>query len=415
MRQAVSDEQITAICRLMHNNFQVPAYYVNKDLELLASSHGGIALEGPLHKNFRESIEQLHIEEASAEYPLIQSRNGLENFVITQVRRGSDEQAGYVIVGPSTYTDISDENITGLINDYGVPAHLKESARKYYLSLPVISGLKLLHASVLLYFLLYGEELSTFDILQRGAALSEEEHPGFAQHIDRNLSSQREITALHHDVGLEKQLFQLIKEGRTEQLGEYARFEPSNLGILSKSSYLRSQKNIAVAGITLATRAAIEGGLHSEIAFTMSDLYIQHMEELTDIESVVKSRTEAMLAFAERVKHSRTGKYSRVVAECQQVIYSHIYEEVTVTKLAERMRLNANYLSQLFKQEVGMPIHSYIIQEKIEEAKKLLSASELTLSEIWARLNFYDQSHFTKTFKKLTGVTPKQFRSYPRE
>ncbi|MEV5027627.1 helix-turn-helix domain-containing protein [Paenibacillus sp. LPE1-1-1.1] len=414
MGQAVSDGQITAICRLMYNNFQVPAYYINRDMVLLASSQGSTALEGPLHKSFRESVEQLQIEEASAEYPLIQSRNGLENFVITQVRR-EEQHVGYVIVGPSAFTDISDEAITGIINDHGLPSDLKEDARKYYLSLPVIGSLKLLHASALLYFLLYGEELSTFDILQRGAALSEEEDAGFAQHIDRNLSSQREITALHHDVGLEKQLFQFIKEGRTEQLGEYARFEPGNLGILSKNSYLRSQKNIAVAGITLATRAAIEGGLHSEIAFTMSDLYIQHMEELTDTGSVVKSRTEAMLAFAERVKHSRAGKYSRVVAECQQFIYSHIYEEVTVAKLAERMRLNANYLSQLFKQEVGMPIHSYIIQEKVEEAKKLLSASELTLSEIWARLNFYDQSHFTKTFKKLTGITPKQFRAYPRE
>ncbi len=293
-----------------------------------------------------------------------------------------------------------------------VPANLKEAARDYYRSLPIISGIKLLHASVLLYYLIYGKELNTLDVLHHRALLSEDEHVRFERHIDRNLSDQRETTALHHDVELEKQLFQSIKEGRTEKLRELANFDPKNLGILSKSSYLRSQKNIAIAGITLATRAAMEGGLHSEIAYTMSDLYIQHMEELTDIQSVVKHRTEAMFAFAERVKQSRSEKYSRVVAECQKYIYNHIYEEVTVAALAEKMRLNANYLSQLFKKEVGIPIHSYIMREKVEEAKKLLTASELSLSEICARLNFYDQSHFTKIFKKLTGVTPKQFRSY---
>jgi YesN/AraC family two-component response regulator len=98
--------------------------------------------------------------------------------------------------------------------------------------------------------------------------------------------------------------------------------------------------------------------------------------------------------------------------ECQQYIFNHIYEDISVAGLAGKMRLNVNYLSQLFKKEAGIPIHSYIMREKVEEAKRLLSASELTLSEIWARLNFYDQSHFTKIFKKQTGATPKQYRAY---
>ncbi|CAM4261593.1 helix-turn-helix domain-containing protein [Paenibacillus alkaliterrae] len=183
--------------------------------------------------------------------------------------------------------------------------------------------------------------------------------------------------------------------------------------MLSKSSYLRSQKNLAIAGITLATRAAMEGGLHSEVAYTMSDLYIQHLEELKDIQSVVKHRTEAMHAFAERVRQNRAGRYSNKIMACQTYIFNHIYEEISAAELAEKVGLNANYLSQLFKKEVGMPIHAYIVREKIEEAKKLLSDPALTLSEICAWLNFYDQSHFTKIFRKLTGVTPKQFRLYP--
>ncbi|KRE29694.1 helix-turn-helix domain-containing protein [Paenibacillus sp. Soil522] len=411
MEHAASDEQITAICRLMYNNFQVNAQFVNAQLELLSGSGGEAHAANPLHSTLRESLVQLNIEAAELNYPLIQSLNELENYVIVRIER-EKMRVGYVIFGPSAYSDISVDAITGFLNDYNVPANLKEAARDYYCSLPIISGFKLLHASVLLYYLIYGKELNTLDVLHHRALFSEDEHVRFERHIDKNLSDQRETTALHHDVELEKQLFQSIKEGRTEKLRELANFDPKNLGILSKSSYLRSQKNIAIAGITLATRAAMEGGLHSEIAYTMSDLYIQHMEELTDIQSVVKHRTEAMIAFAERVKQSRSEKYSRVVAECQKYIYNHIYEELTVATLAEKVRLNANYLSQLFKKEVGIPIHSYIMREKVEEAKKLLTASELSLSEICARLNFYDQSHFTKIFKKLTGVTPKQFRSY---
>ncbi|OBZ09360.1 helix-turn-helix domain-containing protein [Bacillus sp. FJAT-26390] len=411
MEYAASDERILFICKLMSGNFQAQARYVNTQLEPLTGTDGNGQLASPLYASLQALLEQLHLEAAMPQYPLIQTLNELENYVIVRIQRES-QHAGYVVFGPSAYADIPAEAITGMLNDYAVPIDQKEAARAYYKALPIISGLKLLHASVLLYYLLYGKELATLDIFHHRSLLSQAEQERFGRHVDRNLSDQRETTALHHDFELEKQLFQYMKEGRTEMLQRLATIDPQNLGILSRKSYLRSQKNITIAGITLATRAAMEGGLHSEIAYTMSDLYIQHLEELTDIQSVVKLRTEAMLGFAERVRHSRAGQFSKVVMECQQYIFNHIYENISVAALAGKVRLNANYLSQLFKKEVGIPIHSYIMREKVEEAKRLLTASELTLSEIWARLNFYDQSHFTKIFKKQIGVTPKQYRAY---
>ncbi|MEM5593918.1 helix-turn-helix transcriptional regulator [Niallia circulans] len=59
---------------------------------------------------------------------------------------------------------------------------------------------------------------------------------------------------------------------------------------------------------------------------------------------------------------------------------------------------------------MGIPISEYIQQMKIEEAKKLMTFAEHSLSDIHALLNFTDQSYFTKVFKKYTGITPKQFR-----
>jgi hypothetical protein len=293
MECAASDEQILFICKLMSGNFQAQAHYVNTELEPLPGTDGDGQLASPLYTNLQGLLEQLHLESAAPQYPLIQTLNELENYVIVRIQR-EKQYAGYVVFGPSAYADISSEAITGMINDYNVPADKKEAARAYYKALPVISGLKLLHASILLHYLLYGKELTTLDILHHRTLLSQEETERFGRHVDRNLSDQRETTVLHHDFELEKQLFQYIKEGRTEMLQELAIFDPQHLGILSKKSYLRSQKNIAIAGITLATRAAMEGGLHSEIAYTMSDLYIQHLEELTDIQSVVKLRTEAI-------------------------------------------------------------------------------------------------------------------------
>ncbi len=117
MEHAASDEQITAICRLMYNNFQVKAQFVNAQLELLSGSGGDAQAANPLYSTLRESLVQLNIEAAELNYPLIQSLNELENYVIVRIER-EKMRVGYVIFGPSAYSDISVEAITGILNDY---------------------------------------------------------------------------------------------------------------------------------------------------------------------------------------------------------------------------------------------------------------------------------------------------------
>ncbi|MFC4402498.1 helix-turn-helix domain-containing protein [Gracilibacillus xinjiangensis] len=92
----------------------------------------------------------------------------------------------------------------------------------------------------------------------------------------------------------------------------------------------------------------------------------------------------------------------------------HLYEEITVSKLAKETILHPNYLSKLFKKEVGSSISEYIQKQKVEEAKKLLAHSDYSLSDIYTWLNFHDQSHFTRVFKKYVGVTPRKYRVYQR-
>jgi AraC-like DNA-binding protein len=73
--------------------------------------------------------------------------------------------------------------------------------------------------------------------------------------------------------------------------------------------------------------------------------------------------------------------------------------------------LNRSYLSQLFKKETGFTVSDFIQIERIEEAKRLIELSGISLSDIATRLQFNDQSYFTKVFKKYTGITPRQFKT----
>ena len=84
-------------------------------------------------------------------------------------------------------------------------------------------------------------------------------------------------------------------------------------------------------------------------------------------------------------------------------------EDMRLTLLAENMNMNPNYISQLFKKELGCGYHAYLNQVRVEKAKKYLRQTNepITVAEL---VGFSDYRIFTKIFKGIVGVTPSQFR-----
>lgn len=91
-------------------------------------------------------------------------------------------------------------------------------------------------------------------------------------------------------------------------------------------------------------------------------------------------------------------------------IEEHLGEELSLEELARVAEMSPNYLISLFRQSVGMTPHKYVIQQRLERARKLLEQSRLTLLEIANQCGFQDQSQFTNTFRRYFGVTPGQFK-----
>ncbi|MCE6993004.1 helix-turn-helix domain-containing protein [Dyadobacter sp. CY323] len=78
--------------------------------------------------------------------------------------------------------------------------------------------------------------------------------------------------------------------------------------------------------------------------------------------------------------------------------------------LSERIGYEYSYLSNLFSSETGQTIEHYIIAQKVEKVKEWLSYNELTLSEMAWRLSYSSTAHLSNQFKKVTGVTPGEFK-----
>ena len=79
-----------------------------------------------------------------------------------------------------------------------------------------------------------------------------------------------------------------------------------------------------------------------------------------------------------------------------------------IEELAEIAHISPFYLMRLFKEEIGLSPHAYINQLRVNRAKEMM-AEGLPLLQITYELGFTDQSHFSKTFLKITGVNPNRY------
>ncbi len=181
----------------------------------------------------------------------------------------------------------------------------------------------------------------------------------------------RETGWHHHTHAEDTWQFELLKAGDMRAVEEgILRFNSANTGHLSDDP-VRNRKYLFVTSVTQACRAAINGGMDSERAYNISDLYIQKMDILETEEEICKLHADMMTFYTkEMAELERKRVYSRPVVICMD----------------------------------------YILLRKLEAARNMLKYSEYSYAEISAILAFSSQSHFSRIFKKETGYTPKEYR-----
>ena len=228
----------------------------------------------------------------------------------------------------------------------------------------------------------------------------------------QSLSTDLHESELYHNAIEQERLeLECIRRGDLEGLHQAMRdVEYENVGVLSKDE-LRNVKNIGIVVVTLSSRAAIEGGVPAETAFSMSDAFIQQIEatwEAAKLEELIH-RCEEEYCLAVREKNNSRTKNETVI-RCRNLVSQRLNTRLSIRALAEELHLSADYLSQLFSREEGLGLSDYIQREKSAAAAKQLIFTDRSLNDIAASLSFASQSHFGRVFKKWIGMTPGQYR-----
>ena len=110
------------------------------------------------------------------------------------------------------------------------------------------------------------------------------------------------------------------------------------------------------------------------------------------------------------VKEKPVVKKERVITGITKYMQEHLSEDVSLHILSEEFHLNSQYISQLFRNEIGVNFLTYLTNIRMEHAKKLLLSSSLSIAEVSEQSGYGDYRVFTKVFKKSEGITPSQYR-----
>lgn len=110
----------------------------------------------------------------------------------------------------------------------------------------------------------------------------------------------------------------------------------------------------------------------------------------------------------DRLSHRRVAR--ELADRCCGYIESNLYEDLSLRAVANQFYVTPEHLTRTFKRETGVTYYQYVLLQRIRESKRLLSETPMSLTEIAYTLGFASSSHFSRTFRGVTGLTPREFR-----
>ncbi len=386
----------TELCsHLVHlSHVPIRCYTADAEYQCTYADQGGYP--DPLRCD--PDLEAMLLEKASVSAPKLYFELDAVVYGIIHAK-----EQGIFLVGPGCLVQRSQE-----ITQQMVRIHHMDPQKPYRMSSCTLEFFFSLLS--MLYHHLTGIYLSWTEIMARG---TEEEHlKGLVQkkldHVYDNYNGQGKV---HNPYSQEEREQDSIRRGDLESLRKSIQETyVGEIGTLANNP-LRHAKNIAITLIALSSRSAIAGGIPSEIAYSLSDAYVLQVEELLHADEVIALARQAEAHYTTLVRDHISGmQKNALVTRCKEEVGKRLRQKITVVELADELGVTRNYLSQLFMKEEGIPLMDYIMEQKIHSSLQALRYTKATYGEIAYQLGFSSQSHFGQAFKKVMGMTPKQYR-----
>lgn len=307
------------------------------------------------------------------------------------------------VIGPVFATDISHLGVDKALKHYNkldISLSWMHDFKNVLKTLPVIPSVVLTRYAAMLHYCVTGEKMGAKENITQS---------------DKFLLAELAIIPerdRHKVWEAEQVILRMVRDGDLNYKQAKISAQMISNGVPTHSREpLRQAKNSIIVFISLCTRAAIEGGLSPDLAYTLGDTYIQKVEDATTASDLNPISDVMYTDFVYRVRKCRINpKVSRHIQNCLNYIEMHVEEKIKLKTLAQYVGYTEYYLSRKFKAEVGCTVIDYIKFAKVERAKLLLVTTEETIQEISERLGYCSRSYFGEVFSQITGLSPVEYR-----
>ena len=162
--------------------------------------------------------------------------------------------------------------------------------------------------------------------------------------------------------------------------------------------------------VVVISRAAVEGGASLEKLLGLNYEFIADLSAKKNFDEICLWIVKVLDVFMDTVYETRNIKNARSIVEALKFIRENYKKNLTLESVAQQVYISPYYLSHLFKEELGITFVEYLTKVRIDEAKRLLKDSSMSIVAIALEVGYQDASYFSKVFKKVVGLSPNQYR-----
>ena len=162
--------------------------------------------------------------------------------------------------------------------------------------------------------------------------------------------------------------------------------------------------------VVIISRAAMEAGGEARDLLGLNYSYLTELNKATDLDELLVKVTDILENFIAKVSSTKDKKRKVRIREICGYIEQNFTKKITAAEAAKVGGLSVSRVLHLIKEETGLSLSEYVKKLRIDYGKYLLLNRDISIADVAIEAGFFDQSHFSKTFKKIERMTPFHFR-----
>ena len=209
----------------------------------------------------------------------------------------------------------------------------------------------------------------------------------------------------------ESRLLEAVKSGDIELINHIVSNFDNKISLEKRNKNpVRNIQNYTIIMNTLMRKTAYDAGVPPIYVDKISSKFGKKIECISTSDASKSIMKELLYEYSNLIRTYSFIGYSESIRTLLTFIDFSYSTRLSLSNLANKLNVSPSYLSKRFKKELGISLFEYITKVRIEKSKSLLKDKNISIVDVAIRSGFEDQAYYARTFKKIMGLTPTQYR-----